>query len=123
MKIHHKAKENPLIAGAIALASVAVVIGAIWEGAELVDAAVMTEAEAAPIHLALEMSIGNVGDKIDTAMKLSECRYLSDKRDRLEYEIYVLTRDNADADLIQLKSTAFKRVAEKYRLLACATML
>lgn len=123
MSLSNKAKQRPVIAALILCATIAGSGVAIYEGIVLGDLLVMSEAEAKTIHDAMNLQIANVSANMTMQAAISECRYLSDKKDRLEYELYVLRRDQADPDLIQLKSTAFGGVTDKYNALNCVTLI
>ncbi len=104
--------------GAVAVAGIA-----ISEGFELADALIMTEAEAEVIHDAMNTQIADVGMKIDTQGNLNECRYLDDKIDRLDYEIYILKRDEASPDYIRDKESQLTKHRAKYTILKCVALL
>ena len=123
MGIAQKAQENPVIAMISMLAAVAVAATAIWNGLNLVDAVVLTEAEGAVIHSRITVRIDTVNEQVTHESKLNECRYLSDKIDRLEYEIYVLQRDQASPDFIQSKASLLQRERRKFTALLCAGLV
>lgn len=105
------------------IAAVAVAGMAISEGIELTDSLIMTEAEAGVIHDAMNTQIADVGLKIDTQANLSECRYLDDKIDRLDYEIYILKRDEASPDYIRDKESQLTKHRAKFTSLKCVALL
>lgn len=105
------------------IAAVAIAVVAIAEGIDLADSLVMSEAEAGLIHTAMNTQIADVGKKIDTQANLSECRYLDDKIDRLDYEIYILKRDEAGADYIRSKEVQLRKHRDKYISLECVSIL
>lgn len=123
MSIRATIKQNPAMAVLTSIAAVAIAVVAIAEGIDLADSLVMSEAEAGLIHTAMNTQIADVGKKIDTQANLSECRYLDDKIDRLDYEIYILKRDEAGADYIRSKEVQLRKHRDKYISLECVSIL
>lgn len=107
----------------ITASTIAGAILVLWQGVDLTDGLIVTEAEARVIHTAMDERLSEVGRKIDTQALLNECRWLDDKIDGLEYEIYVLKRDVASPDFIRSKETTLRKHRDKYIALNCVSRL
>lgn len=105
-------------AGAVAVS----VIG-IWSGVQLADDLHFTHSEAEAIHATYDAQITGIVDTIEAQAEINECRYLSEKIDSLEYEIYVLERDGASPDFIESKSQALEKVHRRFDALGCARLI
>lgn len=123
MGIKNTAQENPAMAVVISTGALVVAIMSIWKGVEFTDSMIMTHNEANEIHLDYDQQISDVGKKLDSQAVLNECRWLSDKIERVEYEIYVLRRDQASPDFIQTKTQTLNRHRNRYNALQCAAQL
>lgn len=123
MTIRQKAKDNPLMAGLISLSTIVGAFLVISQGVTLIDASVMSESEARVIHAAIDAKFASVGEKLDTQAILNECRWIDDKIDGLEYEIYILKRDQASADFIRSKESTLRKHRDKYLALHCVSKL
>jgi len=53
--------------------------------------------------------------------KINTCRWLSDKIDTLETDIYVLERDKADSKWINEKKIDLAKLKSRYRQTTCST--
>lgn len=123
MGIRKRAAENPAMALLISASTVAGAVLVLWQGVGFTDGLIVTEAEARVIHTAMDERLSEVGRKIDTQAMLNECRWLDDKIDTLDYEIYVLKRDTASPDFIRSKEQTLKKHRAKYESLLCVTRL
>ena len=123
MTFKQTVRQNPIMAGITTVAALAVAAVAIAEGFQLADKLHMTEPEALVIHAAMNLQIADVGKKIDTQANLNECRYLDDKIDRLDYEIYILKRDQASPDYIREKESNLRKHRSKFLVLGCVSIL
>lgn len=111
------------MAGLITLSTIVGAILVTWQGVGVIDSVVMSEAEAMVIHTAMDERLSDVGTKLDTQALLSECRWLDDKIDGLEYEIYILKRDTASPDFIRSKESTLGKHRAKYIALNCVARL
>lgn len=105
------------------LALMATVGIGIVEGVDLMDELHFTHAEADAAHEVFETEIGEIKEQIAHQDRRSECRYLSQRIEDLEYQIYELQRDNASQDFIQSKQSELRRHREKFNALNCARLL
>ena len=58
---------------------------------------------------------------IESQAKINTCRWLSDKIDTLETDIYVLERDGADSKWINEKKIELAKLKSRYRQTTCST--
>lgn len=123
MSVKQKVQDNPMMATVTSIGALAVAVVAIYNGMGLIDRIILTESEAAEIHMAFHAQHDTFAKKIDEQSLLNECRWLSDKIDTLEYEIYVLERDDAPDDFLRSKRTVLNKSKAKYDFLQCVTML
>lgn len=123
MGIKEKAQANPLMAAITTLSALAIAATGIWQGIELGDQLIMSEAESAAIHAEYDIKLAALETDMTEDRKVNECRWLQDKLDDLSYEIYVLDRDEADPDFIQTKRTQLRKFERRYNALGCAAVL
>jgi hypothetical protein len=123
MGIKDTAKENPIVVTVSSLVALAIAGTALWQGVQLTDQLIMTHAEADIVHAQFVQQHADFDERMLHENKLNECRYLSDKIDRLEYEIYVLERDQASPDLVQSRRQNLSRIQRRFNALQCARLL
>lgn len=105
------------------IGALAIAITGIWQGVELGDRLVLSEAEAAVQFAERDNRMTGLEEDLAEDRLINECRWLQDKLDEIEYEIYVLQRDGADGDFIRSKEAQLKKVERRYSSLDCAAVL
>jgi len=123
MGIKERAQENPFMATLMGLAAVSVALSSIWSGVKLADGMLVTQTEAAAIHAAYDLQFEDLRRQVTHESRMGQCRWLSDKIDRLEYEIYQLERDNASRDFIQSKRQQLEQERRRFNALNCASLI
>ena len=123
MGIKERAQENPFMATLMGLAAVSVALSSIWSGVKLADGMLVTQTEAAAIHAAYDLQFEDLRTQVTHESRMGQCRWLSDKIDRLEYEIYQLERDNASRDFIQSKRQQLEQERRRFNALNCASLI
>lgn len=123
MGIKSTMAENPAMTSIISIGSVVVAIMSIGKGVEFADEMIVTEKEARMVHEQHDAQMVEIGDKMDSQAILNECRWLSDKIDRIEYEIYTMERDGVSGDFVQPKRQQRERLRNRYVALSCASRL
>ena len=122
-----KAKQNPLIAGLITFAGVAVAIGAIWKGVGLVDQLHTTEMELLiydmKAHTFATQQFSSLESAIGRIEITSKCRWLSSEIRALKNVIYERTRDGADQDYLNELSNDLDDLEGDYTALKCAALM
>lgn len=64
--------------------------------------------------------LNDVKQSVATQAKVNECRWLSDKIERLEATVYTLKRDKADPKWIEEKESALQKVVRRYQVSTCS---
>jgi len=127
MAVMAKAKENPMMAGAVTIAILAAGVTGIVQMWGVLDRTHTTEAELLvydsqphSVHVAqfeaLESAISEIEIK-------SKCRWLDGQIRALEDSIYVRKRDGADPDSIHDLEVALERLQDQYDILICQLKL
>lgn len=88
-----------------------------------IDGLIVTESEAALAHEILNGRINVIVTQFKMEAQLSKCRWLSDKIDRISYEVYTLEKDAASPDFIQSKQRELRGVERDFNALGCAAVL
>ena len=123
MTVKQKIQQNPMVSSVAGiLFIVALVMGTI-KAVQDIDGLIMTEAEANVAHTAIDQRALTISNNLKIEATAGKCRWLSDKVDRLRYEIYTLERDNASADFIQSKKSELINVERDFNALGCAAVL
>ena len=123
MSVKQKIMENPMVSSFTGLILIVGLIMGSVKAVQDIDGLVLTHAEAAVIHLAMSARVDVIAEQFSKESKLSKCRWLSDKLDRLRYEIYTLERDNASTDFIQSKKKDLRNLERDFNALGCAKIL
>lgn len=127
MTVVTKAKQNPLIAVAILIGSLASAGTATWAGVGLVDTLHTTEAELLLYDLKAHTFATNqftaLEQKLEEADTVSKCRWLSSEIRALKDAIYVRRRDGADPDYIRNLEGQLEELTSSYAALLCALKL
>ncbi len=127
MSIKEKVQKNPLTSIAVSITAIAVGVTTGWAGIGVIDQLHTTEYELVEYdktsHSVADREFGVLEDRLDVAELVNKCRWLSDRVDRLRYEIYILERDNASPDFIQSKRTDLINEEREFNALRCAAML
>lgn len=122
-----KAKQNPLIAGLVTLASIAIAAGAIWKGVGLADQLHTTEAELLiydlKAHTFATQQFSSLESAIGRIEITSKCRWLSSEIRALKNVIYERTRDGADQDYLNELSNDLGDLEADYAALKCAALM
>lgn len=118
-----RSAENRIMLAVGGLIAAAIAVTAIGTGWDRIDSAVMTEAEAKKIHDGYDTKFQTLSDGIDHQAIVNECRWLDDKLERIQHEIYELQRDSASTDLIHAKQTTLHKHERRYNALNCARVL
>jgi hypothetical protein len=123
MGIKESVRENPVMAVITSAGAIGLAVTLIWQGIQLTDELVMTHAEADIVHTEYDSKFDQLGKQLQDIDKINECRFLSEKIDQLEYQIYELERDNASADLVQSRRQNLSRIQRRFNALQCARLL
>lgn len=127
MTVVSKAKQNPFIAVALLIGSLAVAGTATWAGVGLVDKLHTTEAELLLYDLKAHTFASNqftgLETKLEEAAVVSKCRWLSSEIRALKDAIYVRRRDGADPDYINSLESDLEELTLTYQALTCAQKL
>lgn len=123
MSVKTKIQENPMVSSVTGfLLIVGLVMGTI-KAVDDIDGLVMTEVEASEAHETIDGRIDTLEVGFSTEAALSKCRWLSDKIDRIRYEVYTLEKDGASPDFIQSKERELRNVERDFNALGCAAIL
>jgi len=123
MGIKQRATEKPLMATLFSLAAGVTATMAVWSGVQFADDIILTQAEAQEIHSKYDKEIDNLVQNLNEQQQTNTCRWLSDRVDSLQYEVYVLKRDDASPDFIQSKVTQLDKIPRKFAALNCASLV
>ena len=127
MTVVNKAKANPMMAGLVTLASIAIATGAIWKGVGLADQLHTTEAELLiydlKAHTFASQQFSSLESAIGRIEITSKCRWLSSEIRALKNVIYERTRDGADQDYLNELSNDLDDLEGDYDALKCAVLM
>ena len=123
MSVKQKIQENPMVSSVTGLLLIVGLIMGSVKAVNDIDGLILTEVEAASIHINMTSRMDNIKQEFEKESKLSKCRWLSDKLDRLRSEIYTLERDNADRDFVQSKKNQLRNIERDFDALSCARIL
>ncbi len=112
------------------LGALSVTLVGIWQGVELADRVIMSEAEASALFAEYDLKVADLEDEIKGNAKLiaenkrqQECRWLDDKLDALDDKIYELERNGADVERLRDKRTQYDKYKRRFDAMQCALVL
>ena len=127
MSIKERAQKNPLTTIAVTVTALGVGVTSGWAGIGVIDQLHTTEVELADYdktsHMVAGQQYSDLQNALDLAQLVNKCRWLSDRIDRLRYEIYILQRDSASPDFIHSKEQDLLNEEREFNALRCAAML
>ena len=127
MTVVSKAKQNPLLATAIIIGSLAGAGTATWAAVGLIDTLHTTEAELLLYDLKAHTFASNQFTGLELQLNeqatVSKCRWLSSEIRALKDAIYVRQRDGGSPDYINALETDLGELEGQYDALLCAAKL
>ena len=127
MKAVEKARQNPLLATAIIIGSLAGAGTAAWAAVGLIDTLHTTDAELLLYDLKAHTFASGQFTGLELQLKeqsiVGKCRWLSSEIRALKDAIYVRKRDAADPDYIYSLEGDLEQLEDDYDALLCALKL
>ena len=127
MAVVQRVKNNPLMAGLLTIASIAIAVGAIWKGVGLADQLHTTEAELLLYDLKAHTFATQQFTGLETAIGrielTSKCRWLNSEIRALKNVIYERSRDGADPAYLRELQNDLDDLNNNYNALGCAALL